>query len=91
MIPRPLNEVIDATLKIIPKDLPHRADLEATLNAIKDSYAYTAPEMTAYWWFNFIEALETFASPETYIAAQNVWVENLVKMLEGKTDYKEYL
>jgi hypothetical protein len=91
MTPRPLDAVIDATLKIVPNDIPGYREFYETVSHIRDSVHYAAPEMTTYWWENFVEALETYCSPETYIAGQKVWVDNLVKMINGETDYKEYL
>ena len=91
MTPRPLDKVIEAAQKIIPTDIPGYTELNETLNHIKDSVHYAAPEMTTYWWENFVDALELYCTPETYTAAQKIWFENLRKMIAGETDYKEYL
>ena len=91
MTPRPLDKVIEATLNIVPKDIPGYAMFSETCNYIKDSVAYAAPEITTYWWENFVEALEMYCSSETYTAAGRIWIEQLEAMINGDVDYKEYL
>lgn len=83
---RPLDKVIDATLKLIPQDFPNRADLEKGLQSIKDSYAYSAPEMYAEWWYKFASLLNhTLGEPDAQ------WKEEIVLLLQGKKDYLEVL
>ena len=83
---RPLDQVIDATLKLVPQDFPGRTELETELESIKSSFLHAAPEMYQGWWFKFGVALHTaFGEPDTQ------WKEDVVALIQGKTDYLEVL
>ena len=83
---RPLDQVIDAVLKLIPKDYDQRDVLENEFESIKESYAYTAPEAVGDLWFRFATLLQnTLGDPDS------AWKEQIGDLMQGKKDYIEVL
>lgn len=83
---RPLDQVIDATLKLIPQNYDKRAQLETGLESIKSSFLYAAPEMYQEWWYKFGLLLnDVLGEPDTK------WKEDVVSLVQGKKDYLEVL
>jgi len=83
---RPLDEVIDAVLKLVPADFDQREVLVAELESIQESYPYTAPESVGDLWFRFATTLNvTLGDPDSK------WKEEIADVMSGKKDYLEVL
>jgi hypothetical protein len=83
---RPLDKVIDATLKLVPNDFSKKNELTVILESIKQSYLFAAPEMHSAWWFQFSKALNsTFGEPDTD------WKNEIVVLVSGTKNYQEIL
>lgn len=84
---RPLDKVIEATLKLIPADYDKRDLLSKQLESIKESSLYAAPEMQVEWWYKFGLLLQTTLGDPEGID----WKEAVVDLVTGKKDYQEVL
>ena len=83
---RPLDQVIDATLILVPKTFPERDRLEKVLASLKEVYSSSTPEAERGLWFVFAsEVNHSLGEPNTK------WKKDVVNLLKGKKDYLEIL
>lgn len=83
---RPLSKVMDATLAIIPADIPERAGLAFAIGKIRESISYTAPEAMGDRWRAFDRALN-FHLAEIHAD----WTQTLADMIADKIPYQQFL
>jgi hypothetical protein len=82
---RPLDKVIDATLKLVPKNSAYLPSLEKEFAEIKERYS-AKPESAGDLWFHFVHFLATtLGEPDV------AWKEEIASLLQGKKDYIEVL
>lgn len=83
---RPLDKVIEATIKLVPQDFPERAGLVNGLNSIKESYLFAAPEVVSHVWYRFSKYIaDNLGQPDT------AWKEEIADLIQGKKNYQEVL
>jgi hypothetical protein len=83
---RPLDKVIQATIKLIPPDADCRDAIVHDLNKVVESISYTAPEAMSIRRDQFIETLTySVGTPD------KAWKSNIAALVSGKLDYQEVL
>ncbi len=85
---RPITTIIDVVKQQIPLDFKDYEVLVKSLDSIKDSAQYTAPEVMHTRWNQLAWALsDHLGEPDRNLQ----WQVNIEGILLGKLDYKDYL
>jgi hypothetical protein len=84
---RPLDKVIDVILDLVPDNFNNKQYLKHTLESIKESYYYSAPETLGFQWARAGEALQTYiGTPDG-----ETWKREVQGIFNGQIDYSDYL
>lgn len=91
--PRPIEDVMDAILNIIPKEgniLAHEA-LANDFNKIRNSARYMAPEGWHVLWMQATEALQRYFPLPAKEEELFGWQRTVMEVFNAERDYKEFL
>lgn len=83
---RDLNKVMDAVLNQVPKDHPSHGPLSRSMDKIRESIPYTAPEAIHIRWQTLAETLMFM-----YQNLDTEWTRRIRKIMAAELDYKDYL
>lgn len=83
---RPLDLIIDATLKLIPADYEKRDFLENEFDKIKEDFSKATPKELGSLWWRFTHYLATtLGEPDV------AWKNEIADMLQGTKNYEDVL
>lgn len=88
---RDIAKVIEAVLNIIPADFDDKETIEIIFENIKDSVAYTAPEIMRLRWKDVSDTLQYYIPVEPKDIERKNWKFNILQVINAQQDYTQYL
>lgn len=83
---RPIDKVIQAIIKLVPKEFHDYDNLVADLKKIEESSHYTAPEMMAERWNSVMECLNFYLAEQS-----SEWAKKISLLTQAKLNYEDVL
>lgn len=83
---RNLNQVLNAIVNQIPKDVEYRENIIKEFDSVCESISYTAPEALHLRWYQCADILFDYI-PEPTLD----WQKTITRIFSAEVDYKEYL